>query len=212
MGTKKVIGVVKDLYFESLYEEVKPVVFVMKPIDRGSRIMIKMAKNDQAETIDFVSNKWAEQFPDFSMEYYLLDDHIATKYNGEQNLKTLIWPITIVAIAASALGLVSLIAFSVQLIQKEVCIRKVLGASRGNLYFMVTKGYLINLLLALIISIPIGNLVMQQWLDNFAYHIDVDFAYYFNVGIILLAIVLLTISYHVIKTVLTNPAINLRQD
>lgn len=211
MGKRRVIGVVKDLYFESLYEEVKPIVLVKKRIG-GSRIMIKMAKTDQVETIAFISNKWASQFPELPMEYYLLDNHIATKYNGEQNLKTLIWPITVIAIVASALGLISLIAFSVQFIQKEVSIRKVLGASRGNLYFMVTKDYLINLFLALVISIPIGNLVMQQWLNNFAYHIDVDFTYYLNVAIALLVMVLLTISYHVIKTVFTNPVTILRQD
>lgn len=211
MGKRQVIGIVKDLYFESLYEEVKPVVLVQKRIG-GSRIMIKMAKTNQVETISFISNKWATQFPELPMEYYLLDNHIATKYNGERNLKTLIWPITILAIVASALGLISLIAFSIQFIQKEVSIRKVLGASRGNLYFMVTKDYLVNLLLALVISIPIGNLVMQEWLNNFAYHIDVDFTYYLNVGLALLLMVLLTISYHVIKTVFTNPIVNLRQD
>lgn len=212
IGKRQVIGVVKDLYFESLYEEVKPVVCIMQPLNRGSRIMIKMAPIDQAQTIDFINDQWEQQFPDFPMEYFLLDDHIASKYNGEKNLKTLIWPITIIAIAACALGLISLIAYSVQLIQKEVCIRKVLGASRSNLYFIVCKTYLLKLLLALLIAIPLGNMVMQRWLNNFAYHIEVDFTYYINVGIGLSAIVLLTISYHVIKTVLTNPAVNLRQE
>ncbi|MBO3697236.1 ABC transporter permease [Roseivirga sp. E12] len=211
MGKKQVIGVVKDPYFESLYEEVKPVVFVKKRIG-GSRIMIKMAKSEEVETIAFISNKWALQFPELPLEYYLLDNHMATKYSGEQNLKTLIWPITIIAIVASALGLISLIAFSVQFIQKEVSIRKVLGASRENLYFMVTKDYLGNLLLALVISIPIGNLVMQQWLNNYAYHVDVDFTYYLNVTIALLAMVLLTTSYHIIKTVFINPVTILKQD
>ena len=204
VATKTVIGIVQDLNFESLREEPKPILFGLKDIG-GSRMMIKIAGNDLAGTVRFINDTWDAYQPDLAMEYYFLDEAFQAKYKSERTLQNLVLPISIIAICVSALGLFSFMAFSVQLMMKSVSIRKVLGASFRELYLHVIKNYVFSSIIVLIITIPIAQLVMQQWLNNYVQHIQIGLEFYLLVSAIVCAVVILTTSYHSIKTVSANP-------
>ncbi len=209
--TVQVIGVVKDLNFESLHQEAKPIIFSLKDIG-GSRMMIRINKTDTKETLAFIQEKWSKQIQNIPLEYYFLEDAFNNKYVSETKLTKLIWPLMYIALFASALGLFSLVAFSVQKIQKSVCIRKILGASIQNIYRITVGKYFFLCAIVLIVTLPVAHFIMENWLSNYAYHIEINMNFYVLVSILIVLVVGLTTSYHALKTVLINPAQTLKSE
>ena len=208
---KVVIGVVEDFHFASLHSTIAPMGLVM-PFTNIEVILIKTTPGNIAETLSTLEEEWKQVVGPAPFDVTFLDDGIQNMYEREQKLASLINVFSILAVILACLGLYGLVAFSVQSKLKEVGIRKVLGASIGKLLLVLSKQFIILILLANVVAVPLINYLGNMWLGNFAYRIDLQWWMYLSAGLILLLIAMFTISHQTIKAALTNPVNVLRNE
>jgi ABC-type antimicrobial peptide transport system permease subunit len=208
---KQIIGVTKNFHFESLYKNIKPCFFDFSLNQRVSKIMVRIKAGTEKTTIDNLS-KFYKQYTSESLDYRFLDEDYQALYTSEQRVSVLSRYFAGIAILISCLGLFGLAAFTVQKRQKEISIRKVIGASVSNIVAMLSKDFLVLVLVALLTAMPLAWLIVNQWLQSFAYRVHVAANIFFVTGISVIVITLLTISFQTIKAAITNPVKGLRID
>ena len=206
----KVIGVVEDFHLLSLHEKIGP-VFVCMWVPKWNYISLKIRKDNIANTIQFVENQWKRLIPNFPFNFHFLDENIDKwNYEAEIKLEKMLRLVSLLTIFVACLGLFGLTAFTVQYRTHEMSIRKVLGASKFNIWWLLVRDFLGLILLTNIIAWPIAFFVMEAWLQDFHYRVHVDLITLILGGGISLMIALLTIVYHTLKTALLNPIHHLR--
>ncbi|MEQ9443655.1 MAG: permease prefix domain 2-containing transporter [Cyclobacteriaceae bacterium] len=210
-GTKgTVVGVVEDFHFESLHEPIVPVIF------HGQRsfdvISVLVDEADMPDALAHMESVWKQFAPEYSFDYVFLSDRYQHLYDSEQSQSELFIIFAGLAIFIAAMGLFGLATFNALQRTKEVSIRKVLGAPIGSILRLLSKEILWLIFIANIIAWPIAWYFMKEWLDEFAYHIEMNVFTYMVAGALALIITLITISSQTIKTALTNPATILRND
>ncbi len=207
----KIIGVVKDFHFKSLYERVEPTVLQIFP---GAywKVAVKMDAADVAGTIAQVKQVWSKFSPDYPIEYVFMDENFAKMYKAEDKLKTLLWIFTGIAIFVACLGLFGLAAYAAERRKKEIGIRKVLGAENATIVALLSKEFLALIIVAALIAFPLAWYAMSIWLQNFAYRIDIPVWVFFAAGITAALVAFLTVSYQALKAASMNPVANLRFD
>ena len=207
----KIIGVVKDFHFKSLYDKVDPTVLQIFP---GAywKVAVKMRSENVASSIDHVKEVWATFSPDYPIEYIFMDDNFEKMYKAEDKLKSLLSIFTAIAIFVACLGLFGLAAFAAERRKKEIGIRKVLGASTASIMALLSRDFLLLVLLAAILAFPLALFAMQKWLQDFAYRIDIPVWVFFAAGGVAAVVAFLTISYQALKAATSNPVLNLRTD
>jgi len=146
------------------------------------------------------------------MDFTFMDSHLNQLYSTEQKLSYLINIFSFLAILLATMGLFSLVSFMVSHRLKEVCIRKVLGASVISTLVLLSSKYFRLISIASLISFPIVHLVLNRWLEDFAYHIEIGLWVYIISGVFLLLLTLIVINYHALKAALVNPAKILRSE
>ncbi len=201
----KVIGVVKDYHYQSLHQRIEPVVFTMHkkfyPI-----VTMQLDKNNITQTLEQVKSAYELLGYPFPFDYEFLDKEVEEMYITDQKLgKILVW-FTILSIFIACLGLLGLSSFSVEKRTKEIGIRKVFGASVMDVLVVFTKEFSILVLIASIIATPIGWYIMQQWLNNFAYHSKISWWIYFNSAVLVFFVAMLTVGFQSYKYAQRNPA------
>ncbi len=207
----QVIGVVKDFNFHSLHNPIQPLVFVFNP-NPGSNLLISYLPNVEAQVIKSVESTWNEILPNYPFEYSFLNDRLRAQYAADQSQNQLISIMAVLCVIISLIGLSGLTAFNVNQKTKEIGIRKVLGAMTQQIVLLTFSGTLRLVILAAIIAGPITYLIIDRWLDNFAYRTP------FNFGLLTLAIALaVTLTFvivcaHVLQTARRNPTQTLRQE
>jgi predicted permease len=206
-----VVGVVKDFNGSSLKEEMKPIALgSWKMVYR--LINIKIQPQHARQTLAAIEKLWNKTYPDFVYEYQFLDDKIASFYRQEEKLSQLYKICAGIAIFISCLGLYGFVSFMAVQRTKEVGIRKVLGASVFSIVYLFSKEFTVLIGIAFLIATPLAYFFMHQWLQNYAYRIDM------GVGIFLLTILLseiiawLTVGYQAIKAAVANPVKSLRTE
>lgn len=207
----EVIGVVRDFHVTSLHREIAPVVFSIVPsfyYDAG----IKMSTDRLPETMTFIEKAWKETYPDDYFEYEFLDAHLASLYKNDEKAFTLFKIFAGVSIFIGCLGLYGLISFVANQKQKEVGIRKVMGASVSSIVVLFTKDFIKLIIIAFLISIPLTWYCMNLWLQNFAYKAGIPWTTFLIGFLSTVAVVLSTIMYRSVKTACINPAITLRSE
>jgi ABC-type antimicrobial peptide transport system permease subunit len=168
-----VIGVVKDYHTSSLREALKPVLMVEYPFfyyNAG----IRLAPGYSAATLAAIEKVWTAVYPHGMYETNFLDERVAAQYKGDRQTQQLFYVFTSIAVIINILGLVGLLSFIIQQKSKEVSIRKVLGASLGNISFILSKDFLRLCLIAFLIAGPVAGIFMHRWLDDFAYRTDLS--------------------------------------
>lgn len=206
-----VVGVVKDFNGSSMESGIKPIVLGSYKVVCGL-INIKIQPQHAQQTLAAIEKTWNNTFPDFIYEYQFLDDKIAGFYKQENQLSQLYKIFAAIAIFISCLGLYGFVSFMAVQRTKEVGIRKVLGASGINIVYLFSKEFTLLIGIAFLIAAPIAYYLMQQWLQNFAYRIDI------GIGIFLLTILIseiiawLTVGYQSIKAAVANPVKSLRSE
>ena len=145
-------------------------------------------------------------------EYEFLDQDYQTLYASEQRIATLSKYFAVLAIVISCLGLFGLAAFSAQRRQKEIGIRKVVGATAGNIVILLSTDFLKLVLMGMLVAFPIAWWTTEKWLKNFAYHTDNSLNTYWFTGLAIIAITLMTVSYQAIKAALLNPVKSLKTE
>ena len=211
MKRGQVIGVVKDFHYKSLYDKVENAVLQIFP-DAAWKVAVKMKPTNIGNTIESVKKVWSNYAPEYPIEYKFLDENFEEMYHAEDKLKSLLWAFTIVAIFVGCLGLFGLAAYAAERRTKEIGIRKVLGASVEGLVVLLSKDFVKLVLVALVIASPVAWWLMHQWLQDFAYRINISWWIFLTAAVIAILIALLTVSYQAIRAASANPVKNLRTE
>jgi putative ABC transport system permease protein len=211
---QQIIGVVKDFHFESLRETVKP--SYMKLIKQDSspwnKLMIRIQAGNEIETVNKIRNLYESYNPGFPFDFHFLDEIYEKQYTSELRVGILSKYFASLAILISCLGLFGLTAFTAQKRQKEIGIRKVIGASVPDLVLMLSKDLFKQVLIAILIAVPLSWWVMNQWLNGFAYRITMGMTVFFIAALAVIGITILTISFQSIKAAFGNPVVSLRSE
>ncbi len=207
-----VVGVVKDFHFKDLHSPIEPYGFQLN--NRSSyNYMIAHAKtNDLKSLLTSMENVWRRLNPNEPFEYNFLDEDFQKNYEADARLAAIVRNFTVIAILISCLGLFGLATFSAEQRTKEIGVRKVLGASVGNVVGLLSKEFLKLVLIAVVIASPITWLVMNQWLQDFAYRTNISWTVFVITALIAGGIALFTISFQSIKAALANPVKSLRTE
>lgn len=207
----KIIGVMKDFHNRSLQAPIQPMLLTIdQPLLRI--FSIKMNSENKAETLKAIQQEWDRYFPEKSFAYEFLDQSIAQLYEREQRLSQLIGYFAGLAVLISCLGLYGLIALVTQQKIKEIGIRKVLGASVGSIVGLLSRDFVILVVVALVIASPLAWWAMTKWLAEFAYKIDIEWWMFALAGVLVVSVTLLTVSFQSIKAALMNPVKSLRSE
>lgn len=221
----EIIGVVKDFNFTSLYTRVPPAVLVINPavLLAGSeninmsdtpvpKIIVRLGAGETATGIKRLEEAWNKVVPGEEFEFHFVDQTIAEQYRSEQNLGKIIGIATVLAILIGSMGLYGLASLAMQSRVKEISIRKVMGATERSLLVLLTKDYLLLVVVALFLSIPITIYLMQGWLATFEYRVSIGWEVFALSGGISLVVALSTIGYQTLKTAWTQPAESLKYE
>lgn len=207
----KIIGVVKDFHFKSLYDKLQTTVIQIYP-PAYSRVAVKFNTANTDKTIREVQEVWNRFSDGYPIEYIFLDENFKQMYRSEDKLKSLLTIFTAIAIFVACLGLFGLAAYAAERRRKEVGIRKVLGASVQGIVLLLSKDFARLVLISFMIASPIAWYFMDQWLEDFAYRIAISWWTFVLAGCLALLIAILTISSQAIKAALVNPVKNLRTE
>ncbi|MCG8322427.1 MAG: ABC transporter permease [Cytophagales bacterium] len=206
-----VVGVVEDFHQESLKNSIQPLVMITEPVWIHN-ILVKLSGDDMLEQIAAIRNLWQENFPEFPMDYAFVDELYQKIYEAEERQLELIYFFSALAILIAFMGIFGLFAYTMRTREKELAIRKVLGASLSSITLLLSKHFLYLALVGICAALPLTWYVMEKWLENFVYHININWLD-FLVAIGLIVVVLLfTISLQIKKINQSNPASILRSD
>jgi len=206
-----VVGVVKDFNIKSLLEPIEPSVILENSFVQNS-LAIKLSGKQTSSMLSTLQTQYQRILPDQLFSYQFVDDEIASLYKKENLQQKLIWSAAIVAIFISSLGLLGLVTLVTLQRTKEIGIRKVLGATVSQINLMLSKDFLILVLIALTIASPLAWWAMSKWLQGFAYRITLNWWMFALAGIGAMLIAIVTISVQSIKAALENPVKSLRNE
>jgi len=159
-----------------------------------------------------VGNNWNKRFPESPFTFFFLDQHFNEQYKNDQLFSTILWLFTVLAIIIASLGLFGLSLYTVAKRTKEISLRKVLGASVLQITTLITKDYLKLILYAGLIAIPAAYFLLQNWLNDYAFHISIGLWFFILPLVLIMTIALTTVLYQSIKAALSNPVKNLRME
>ncbi len=209
----KIVGILRDFHFQSLHNPVAPLYLYLSPNASGHRYLsVKIHPEDIQETVAFLREQMARFSPRYPFEYHFFDEVFDGAYRTEQKTAGVFTIFSFLTILIACLGLYGLATFTTERKTKEIGIRKVIGASISSICFMLSRGYFRWILIANLLAWPIGYIVMNAWLQNFAYRINLSVWIFFLSGLVALVIALLTISYQTLKAAKANPADSLRSE
>jgi len=210
----KVIGVVNDFHFESLHQNIIPLLMRMPSFQNNSysRLSIKISGNNVNSAINTIREAWRKLQPETPFEYTFLDERFQKLYNSEQQQGNLFTIFSFIAIFIACLGLFGLSAFTITQRVKEIGVRKVLGASIPQIVTELSKDFLKLVLIASVIALPIAWYSMSKWLLDFAFRISIQWWVFVMAGIVAVVIAFVTISFQSIKAAMANPVKSLRSE
>jgi len=207
---KQIIGVVKDYHYQSLYNKIGPAFFTFAK--NNPTTVVKIKADNQQQTIAAIQSVYEKYNAGLDFNYSFLDDDYNKLYASEQRVAVLSKYFAGIAILISCLGLFGLAAFTAQKRQKEIGIRKVIGASVSNITTMLSKDFINLVTISLLIAFPVSWWMMNKWLQSFAYRINITPWVFVIAGFSVIIITLLTISFQSIKAAIANPVNSLRTE
>jgi putative ABC transport system permease protein len=208
-GHLEVIGVAADFHFQGLKDELEPAALTLNP--DGISLAIRFTGNPQP-LIGRAQQLWDEVAGSSRMDYYFLDERFEALLEKEKLLSKAVLIFSVLAIIISCLGLYGLSAFMTERRTKEISIRRVLGASMRDIVLMLNKSFTKTVLIAIVVSVPVATIIMNRWLEDFAYRIEIGVWVYAAAGVLAMAIALLTVSTQAIRAALVNPVESLKYE
>ncbi len=205
-----VIGIVKDFHFRSLHERISPLVMVLSPT--SGTMVVKLKTKDVAGLTAMLKKRWSDYGAEEPLAYSFLDERFNATYEAEQKTGKILGIFAGLTIFVACLGLFGLATFTAEQRTKEIGIRKVLGASVSGVVALISKDFLKLVCIAFLIASPIAWYIMNKWLQDFAYRINIS-AWVFVIAILLaVMITIITVSFQAIKAALANPVKSLRTE
>ena len=208
----EVIGVVKDFHFKDLHEPVQPYGFQLNNNPYYNYLIAHASTTDMKGTLKSLETSWTKLNPNEPFEYSFLDQDFYKNYEAEERLASIVAYFTIIAILISCLGLFGLAAFSAEQRIKEIGVRKVLGASVGNIVSLLSKDFLKLVGIAILIASPVAWFAMNKWLQDFAYRTNIGWQVFLITAVIAIFIAVLTVSFQAIRAAIANPVKSLRTE
>ncbi len=207
----QIIGVTKNFHFESLHENVKPLLFHLAP-EKTDKIMAKVEAGREKETLDRLQAFYSVYNPEYPLDYHFLDEDYQALYAAEQRVATLSQYFAALAILISCLGLFGLAAFTAERRLKEIGIRKILGSSNLRIVYLLSSDFTKMVFIAILIALPVSYFIAQRWLESFAFRIDLEWWYFIGAGLVALLIAWFTVGMQTVKAARVNPLDCLRDE
>ncbi|MFH1853544.1 MAG: FtsX-like permease family protein, partial [Candidatus Neomarinimicrobiota bacterium] len=206
-----VVGVVKDFHIASLRMQIDPLVIFYDASELAD-LSIKIRTADISKTVAAIEAKWQSFHPDRPFNYFFLDDTFNNLYLGEERLGKLVLDFSLLAIFVGCLGLFGLASFSAEQRTKEIGIRKTLGASVADIVRLLSKDFVVLVIISNLIAWPVAWYALNDWLENFAYRTTLGPVTFLTAALIALVIAMLTVSYQAIKAAIANPVDSLKYE
>jgi putative ABC transport system permease protein len=206
----EVVGVVKDFNQESLYNPIAPLLLFYGP--NGNMIQLKMSTGNLKTSIARIGDTWKKYFPNLPFEYKFLDEDFNSQYAADQKRGKIFAAFSLLTIIITCLGLLGLTAFTTQQRQKEISIRRVMGANIAQIVSLVTVNYLWLALIAALIAFPIAYYFMHNWLNIFPYNPGLSVVPFILSALVIVFTAVITVMFHSTKAALANPADSLRTE
>jgi len=207
-----IVGVVKDFHSSSLKDSMAPVFMLNNKRDFNAAGIKIGTGGNLAATMSQIERLWNDTYPDFVFEYQFLDEKIASFYKEETQLSGLYKVFAAIAIFLSCLGLYGLASFMAVQRIKEVGIRKVLGATVGNIVYLFSKEFILLIGIAFVIAAPISWYFVHQWVQQYVYRIPINGWIFLTGGVLSVLVALATVSFQALKAAVANPVKNLRTE
>jgi len=207
-----VVGVVKNYHSADFKEKIAPIFYSLDKSGDLLNTYIKFQPGKEKAAADILTRTYRSILPYSTLEYYYMQDWLMLRYESDTQWKKMVSFAAFIAIFIAALGLFALTALSVQQRIKEIGIRKVLGASVAHIGYIISKDFIILVTIALLIASPVSYWLMNKWLQDFAYRIDISWWVFALAGLAALSVALATISVQAIKAAVANPVKSLRSE
>jgi putative ABC transport system permease protein len=208
----EIIGVAKDFNYSTLTVPVSPAIYIVRK-DGFSVMSIRLSKNgDLTRQVADIENVWKKYVTDYPFSYSFVADDLARQYVNQDRLASLFGTFSMLAIVIACMGLFGLSILIARQRTKEIGIRKVLGASTSNITRLLSQDFMQLVLVALLIAVPVSWYLMNQWLQDFAYRINVEWWMFVTAGFMAMFIALFTISFQSVRAALNNPVKSLRTE
>jgi len=208
----EIIGVVKDFHFKDLHSPIEPYGFQLNNVPQYNYLVAHAKTADIKSVLQFVRETWHKLNPNEPFEYSFLDEDFQKNYEADNRLAAIVRNFTLIAILISCLGLFGLATFSAEQRTKEIGVRKVLGASVGNIVGLLSKDFIKLVFIAILIASPLAWLAMHKWLQDFAYRTNIAWTVFVITAVVAVSIALLTISFQAIRAAIANPVKSLRTE
>ncbi len=212
----KIIGVTKDFNFSSLHDLIEPVILrIPDPNQRNifyRELSVRVNPNGVNKSVEYIQDTWKSFFPGESFNFYFVDESQNANYFAEQRMGNIFKYFSLLAIFIACIGLYGLTAFMIERKVKDIGIHKVLGANVVKIVFMLSRKYLLWIIISNAIAFPAAYYFMNQWLKSFAYRVNISLWIFFLAGGIALLISLITISFQAVKAATANPVESLRYE
>jgi putative ABC transport system permease protein len=209
-----IIGIIDDFHFQSLHNEMEPIALLSMRSDQAfiNKAVISLRGGDLNSTMANIENTWLEFSPESPFDSYFLDQNLEQFYKSEQSTGHIFLIFTCLAILIACIGLLGLSAFIINQRVKEIGVRKVMGASIGSLLLLLSRDFIILIIISSVIAVPASYFWMKGWLENFAYSIDIGIGVFVIATVLATTIGLATVSIQSIKAALLNPVDSLRDE
>ena len=206
-----IAGVVKDFHTTSLRNQIEATV-IANNITDYKMVAIKIQPNRITEALKEIEKTWSGFYPEYTFQYGFVDDEIAEFYRGERKMSIILSVAALIAVFIGCLGLYGLITFMAEQRTKEIGIRKVLGASVTNIAGLFSREFVKLVAIAFVLAAPLTYFLMQQWLENFTYRIDLGLGIFLAALLTTLLIAFVTVGYRTFKAAVANPVDALRDE
>ena len=213
MGNQQgvVVGVVNDFHFNSLQQSIEPLAIY--PIgERFSRITLKVNMTKGSAAVSWIEKTWKKHFQNALFDYDFMDRQVGEQYAAEERFSKIFLYFSVLSIVIACLGLYGLTAYSASQKVKEIGVRKVLGANVGHLAIMLSGNFLKLILVAFIVAVPVAWYILNNWLNDFAYRVNISWWMFGAAGAMVFVIAIVTVSFQVIRAALANPVKSLRTE
>jgi ABC-type antimicrobial peptide transport system permease subunit len=201
--------VVKNFNFESVYQTVKPCYFDLIPT--FSNVVVKISAGKEKETLHRLQ-EFYKQYVGFSLNSKFLDEQYQKMYESENRLAILSKFFAVLAVLISCLGLFGLVAFTAEKRFKEIGVRKVLGATMSQIVLLLTKDFIMLVVVAILIGFPVAIWATRTWMQDFAYKAEIEWWIYALAAVAAIFIAVVTVSFQAIKAAIANPVKSLRME
>lgn len=209
---KQVVGVIKDYHFESLKQAISPITFFIDSDWPVNYVFVKIASDNVPATMDLLKKTWAEVAPKAPFLGTFLDENANRQYRSEERMSQIFMSAAVLAIILSCMGLFAIAVMVMTQRTKEIGVRKVLGASVYSIVALLSKDFLKLVLVGIVIASPLAWWGMSQWLQEFAFKIDIEWWVFVLAGLLAVLIAFVTVSFQSIKAALKNPVTSLRSE